>query len=196
VSSTITIEGHGGTITRDGTAPAFRIFAVNSTGNLTLNETTVSGGLATGSFSAGGGVLNAGGALTLTNSTVSGNSTEGQGGGISSNTDRSGHTTTLTNSTVSGNSAGGAGGGLFNGNGLTVIDHSTITQNTAPSGQDGGVESVGDVATLTRVRASIIAANTATDVDLFFGPGTNSFDSDGGQPDWGWRCHGQIQSAW
>ena len=45
VSSTITIEGHGSTIKRDSADPdQFRIFAINSGGNLTLNETTVSGG--------------------------------------------------------------------------------------------------------------------------------------------------------
>lgn len=44
VSSPITIEGNGSTIQRDSGAPNFRIIAVNGTGDLTLNETTVSGG--------------------------------------------------------------------------------------------------------------------------------------------------------
>jgi hypothetical protein len=75
ISSVITIEGHGSTITRSSADP-FRIFAINGTGNLTLNETTVSGGLATGASPAdrGGGVYNYFGTLTLTHSTVSGNS--------------------------------------------------------------------------------------------------------------------------
>jgi hypothetical protein len=113
VSSVITIEGNNSTITRDPGAPAFRIFAVNGTGNLTLNETTVSGGAVTGSgfvFGIGGGVANDGGTVALARSTVSGNSSEYLCGGVCN---RYG-TLTLTNSTVSGNSAGLWGGGVFN----------------------------------------------------------------------------------
>jgi len=46
VSSVITIEGQGSTIARASSAPEFRIFAVGSMGELTLQETTVSGGQA------------------------------------------------------------------------------------------------------------------------------------------------------
>ena len=76
ISSPITIEGNGSTILRDEDAPAFRIMTVNFVGELTLQETTVSGGVASGdAFSAadGGGVFNYG-TLTLTRSTISGNS--------------------------------------------------------------------------------------------------------------------------
>ena len=44
ISSVITIEGQGSTITRASGAPEFRLLAVSSTGELTLQETTVSGG--------------------------------------------------------------------------------------------------------------------------------------------------------
>ena len=44
ISSVITIAGQGSTITRASGAPEFRLLAVNSTGDLTLQETTVSGG--------------------------------------------------------------------------------------------------------------------------------------------------------
>ena len=64
ISSAITIEGQGSTIRRDSGAPEFRLFAVNSTGDLTLNETTVSGG-ATPSGGSGGGMCNYGGTLTV-----------------------------------------------------------------------------------------------------------------------------------
>jgi hypothetical protein len=48
ISSTLTIECAGSTIARDPGDPGlFRLFAVNSTGNLTLNACTVSGGTAT-----------------------------------------------------------------------------------------------------------------------------------------------------
>jgi hypothetical protein len=55
VSSEITIEGNGSTIQRDSGAPNFRILAVNATGNLTLQETTLSGGVTSGAASDGGG---------------------------------------------------------------------------------------------------------------------------------------------
>ena len=44
IRSVITIAGQGSTITRARRAPEFRLFAVNRTGELTLQETTVSGG--------------------------------------------------------------------------------------------------------------------------------------------------------
>ena len=75
MSTPIIIEGNGSTITRDSGAPAFPILTIDGTGNLTLNETTVSGGVAAaflGTF--GGGVFNNVCTTTLTNSTVSGNS--------------------------------------------------------------------------------------------------------------------------
>lgn len=49
INSTITIVGNGSTITRETLAPDFRILAVRSGGDLTLQETRVSGGRATGS---------------------------------------------------------------------------------------------------------------------------------------------------
>jgi hypothetical protein len=70
IESEITIEGSSFTISRDVGAPSFRIFEVASTGNLTLNQTTITGGdLASGR---GGAILNAG-ALTVNNSTFTGN---------------------------------------------------------------------------------------------------------------------------
>ena len=98
ITSTMTIEGNGSTIQRANDAPAFRIFAVHSAGDLTLRETTVSGGDVR-PFG-GGGVLNFRGTLTLTHSTISGNAAS-YGGGVRNVRG----TLTLTHSTISGNSA-------------------------------------------------------------------------------------------
>ena len=49
ITSAITIEGNGNTISRSG-SPDFRILAVAGGGNLTLNSATVSGGIAGGTF--------------------------------------------------------------------------------------------------------------------------------------------------
>jgi hypothetical protein len=49
ISSALTIEGRNSTIRRNrGDPDLFRIFAINDTGNLTLKDTTISGGIASG----------------------------------------------------------------------------------------------------------------------------------------------------
>lgn len=126
----------------------------------------------------GGGIFNEVGTLTISGSTISGNSAS-VGGGVDSNTNLSGtQKTTITNSTISGNSAMVRGGGVFNNIGPTVIEHSTITKNTAPGGRGSGVASFGDEFTRTEVLSTIVSANTNTDVD-FVGLSANSFDSNG-----------------
>ncbi len=143
VDSKIIIEGNGSTIARDRAAPEFRILAIRSTGDLTLRDTAVTGGLVSGGT--GGGVRNDG-ILALINSTVSGNSVGdyGSGGGIYNL-----GTVTLTDSTVSGNVARfqGYGGGIQNP-GTVILDGSTISGNSAGFG-GAGVRSSGTI-TLTR----------------------------------------------
>lgn len=237
IESTITIQGNNHTIARSSApmTPNFRILAVAYSGNLTLQQTTVSGGRADGTANgggvynygfltvtdstisgnstlgdaSGGGVFNRGtltltdstisgnstsndftdgggvanrGTLTLTDTTISGNSAGFRGGGIFSQTTLSGVTTRIRNSTVSGNSAFFQGGGVFNFTGLTMIENSTITNNTTPAGNgSSGVASVGDIYTRTEVGASIISGNANLDVDFVYpgGGGINSFVSTG-----------------
>jgi hypothetical protein len=146
ISSAITIEGKGSTIARATHAPAFRLFAVSRTGELTLKETTVSGGVVrTGSppFNNGGGMANFGGTLTVLNSTIAGNSVDvflyyggnSGGGGVYNR----GGTLTIANSTISGNSAErGGGGGVKNSSGTAVVLNSTIAGNAIGSHHSGG----------------------------------------------------------
>jgi len=140
ISSEIIIVGNGSTITRStvtGT-PDFRIFRVRHNGNLTLQNLTLSNGIAPtaeGSYS-GGGVLN-NGILTLDHCTISGNSAAGDGGGVSNT-----GTLMVTNtSIISGNRASYNGGGVYNDDTLTVTD-STISGNSA-AGDGGGVYNEG-----------------------------------------------------
>jgi len=117
VTSPITIEGNGSTVRRENGAPDdFRVFTVGRPpGQLTLRNTTVSGGRLQGISGfdpdvQGGGLLVYEGVAVLENSTVTGN-TAGVGGGISSR----GGALFLTDSTISSNTAyavlfGGAGG--------------------------------------------------------------------------------------
>jgi hypothetical protein len=113
ISSVITIAGQESTIARASGAPDFRLFAVSNTGELTLQETTVSGGVITAPPARqGGGMANYGGTLTVLNSTISGNSVVGYfgpaygGGGVANDSG----TLTVLNSTIVGNNGGGHGG--------------------------------------------------------------------------------------
>jgi hypothetical protein len=107
----------------------------------------------------GGGICHEEGLLTITDSTIHGNTAANRGGGIFS----FGASTTQTqivNSTISGNTASSYGGGVYNDKGLTLIQHSTITGNTAPVGYGSGVASLGDTDTETDVTHTIISGNT------------------------------------
>ena len=61
--------------------------------------------------------------LTIVNSTLTGNSTDGDGGGISSGTFKSPGGVTVINSTISGNSTLSGGGGIgIQYGGLTIVN--------------------------------------------------------------------------
>ena len=144
ITSLITIQGSGATITRQGNAPSFRLMAV-TTGDLTLQQVTLNGGY---TFERGGGLVNYG-ALTIENSTISGNNSSNSiGGGVCNF-----GTLTIENSTISGNTAY-SGGGVFNHAGVLTLTNSTISGNTAHEG--GGVSN--NFGTLT-VENSTISGN-------------------------------------
>ncbi|MEG3925774.1 Ig-like domain-containing protein, partial [Microcoleus sp. T3_D1] len=185
-SGTLTITGNGATITRSGAAPSFRIFNVNSSGNLTLDNLTVSNGLTSAGGSAGGLYLNSGAIATINNSTFSNNQGLSDGGAIFNGSGQltinnstftansaqasgaaitmSGGTANISNSTFSANTAKNDGGAIITySGGNTTIVNSTITNNTADSdanntGNGGGVLNVGG--STTTVRNTIIAGNT------------------------------------
>jgi CSLREA domain-containing protein len=150
----------------NGSSDASAVGITNS-GNLTINNCTISGNLMTVdqyslSDGDGGGIYNDKDAvLTITNSTISGNSAGTSGGGISN-----WGTATITNSTISGNSAGTVGGGISNQTGGTLtISNSIVAGNTVTSQYadmeggyiDGGGNLIGTAPSAT----SLIAANLA-----------------------------------
>jgi uncharacterized repeat protein (TIGR01451 family) len=102
---------------------------VYADGDLTVNNSSVTGNSATGY--GGGGIYSPGGeSFTLNSSTISGNSGD-VGGGIATPAG------TIENSTISGNSAIEYGGGIYKGfTGSLSIESSTISGNSA--GLDGG----------------------------------------------------------
>jgi predicted outer membrane repeat protein len=162
VSSTVTIDGTGQSITINGNT-AHQIVHVGSGGNLTLNALTLSNGNNTGGN--GGAILN-NGTLTVTNSTFSGNSANGNGGAIESDygtftvanstfynnsanpgvggaIDNFGGQGIIINSTFANNSASGSGGGIFNSQGMATFTN-TIMNNTSAAGDCGGSPKITD----------------------------------------------------
>jgi CSLREA domain-containing protein len=145
--------------------PIFRVFNINSIGNVTLNRLTITNG----SSSDGGGILKSGGILTLNDCVITGNQATVSGGGIKSDgviilngtsviannvnglnpsgggIAVNGGTATLNNSTVFGNSnslSGGGGEGLgggiaVTGGGTLNINNSTVSGNTADTNGSG-----------------------------------------------------------
>jgi hypothetical protein len=118
ITSDITISGNGGKIVGKF---GFRLFAVKSSGDLTLDNVTVSGG----SERFGGAIFNYG-TLTLTDSTVT-NARAHLGGGIFNG---SAADLTIDNSVVSSNYAD-YGGGLYNYAATVAVSYSTIKNNRA-----------------------------------------------------------------
>jgi hypothetical protein len=146
ITSDITIDGNGSKIAAKKGA-GFRLFAVESSGDLTLDNATVSGG----SQRYGGTIFNYG-ALTITDSTVTGGKA-GLGGGIFN---ASGAVLTIDSSTISKHSAG-YGGGIYDFGGTVSVSYSTITGNKAFV--DGG--GIYEYAGTLDVSYSTISKNTS-----------------------------------
>ena len=160
VTTTILINGNGSTIDRNS-GTSFRLFALSSTGNLTLNNLTLTDG-AMPSDMGGGAVLNVGGTLTINDSTLSGHTgTNSQGGGA---IHASGGTTTINRSTLHTNQASNSGGGgaIYANNGATVnVTDSTIRNNTAANTSGGGIRLNFTGTNVLNVTGSTVSNNSA-----------------------------------
>jgi CSLREA domain-containing protein len=147
ITSAITINGAGATITRDPAAPEFRLFLVSGAGNLTLNAIRLTNGVAQpdGADTAGsGGAIVSGGTLALTNVTVIGNKAA-FGGGVANR-----GTLTISNSMVAANTATTDGAGILCGAGTTSIASSNVTHNQAAGSGGGFRNAAGSTLTITR----------------------------------------------
>jgi len=157
--NSLTIEGFGATIERDGTAPNFRIVRVAGGADLRLNNLTLRNGSTqtTGGFQeqSGGAILNRG-TVAIGSSTLSGNTANLSGGGIYNyGNATNAATVAIANSTLSGNTANANGGGIYNygsaTNAATVtIANSTLSSNTAAD-QGGGILNRGGTANAATV---------------------------------------------
>lgn len=135
VTSQIIIQGNGATIERSAVAntPNFRIFAISSTGALTLQNVTLKngraqggngGGRGGGGAGLGGAVFNNGGTLTVEFSTLTGNTAQGGNGGNSGN--------------GGGGGAVGGDGGANNGGGGGFFGDGGAGGGAATNGGGGG----------------------------------------------------------
>ncbi|ABP53767.1 hypothetical protein Strop_1297 [Salinispora tropica CNB-440] len=188
ITTPITLNGgKNTTLERAAAADPFRILAVDSGGELTLNRLTVTGGQTAGGD--GGGLLvNAGGHATLSRVEVVNNVSDQMGGGVANS-----GTVVAEHSSISRNVAAVNGGGVYATGQLTVvsaqveknaaingagigsapgsvirIEHSSITGNGAEFGGGGQINGTGYIAD------SKIADNTAAEVGgiAVFGPTT------------------------
>ena len=170
ITKDITLSGDQNLITRSSAlgTPTFRIAQVATAANLTLKNTTLNNGSATG---AGGGILNYA-SVTLTGSALTNNRATTTGGGLS-NVDIAspalGTAATFTSSTVSGNIAAGRGGGIYNGlRGTLTTTSTSIKSNSSTGAQGGGIAAINSTATtMTSTPITINSANAL----LFGGAG-------------------------
>lgn len=141
---------------------------LGSFGDVLLTRTTLDSNTSDGN----GGALANGSAfggnwIMLDACTVSRNTAGGSGGGFSGVTGYKsfGHLEAV-NSTFFGNSAVTSGGGFLT-NGPVNLLHCTVSQNSCPTGQGGGMMETGTYGWAANLANSIVAGNTAaTDPDL------------------------------
>lgn len=141
VTRPLTIEGNGSTITRQSSAPNFRILFVSGTGvDLVLRDLIVSGGKITGQ--SGAGVASFLGDLVLERAQVNFNLADGTGtgGGIVT----IGGTLELTDTLLAFNASNG-GGGLATTQTLADVDRSTFYGNGATSTTGGALIQGGEI---------------------------------------------------
>jgi hypothetical protein len=168
ITSEITIQGNGAVIERsdaDGT-PEFRLFRIEPTRALTINDLTVRNGLLTGTFG-GGGIRNEAGRLALNRSTVRDNQSNGAAGIFNF-----GGQATINDSEISFNlntSTGTFGAGLVNQpssallqDATTVLNNSIVTGNSSVSGGGGiSINGINNLTSSVTLNNSLVDANTA-----------------------------------
>jgi hypothetical protein len=132
ITGNITIKGNGATIERAANAPDFRLFGVDGTGTLRLENLTLRGGSLT--ENAGGAIVNVGGTVILDDVTLENHqalsTSDGSGGAIYNYFG----TLTMTNSQLLNNTAAVGAGGIYNWGGSVTVSNTCIVGNSAPDG--------------------------------------------------------------
>jgi hypothetical protein len=138
---------------KTSTTYPFRVLQINSGSNVEISNLTIEDGHSStpNEDGNGGGIEVVSGALTMRNSTVTANTADVEGGGIyvagrnSIKNDPSGTESQayLKNDTISKNTASNGGGGL-DLEGQAISQGGSISGNTAPTGDGGGIRLGGD----------------------------------------------------
>lgn len=197
ITSTITVEGNGSTLTRTGNQE-MRFFTIvtnefeNRAGDLTINNLTMSNGRM--DYYYGGAIYSYVSRLALNNCTISGNRAAGGGGIFAYQSEVSISGGAISNND---NSEGGqgAGGGLYAGYSTLTLSDTTINGNDAYL-MGGGVAVSSTSLTMTNVTVSGNTAEIGAGVYINYGNGTITdstiSDNDGGAT---WRGGGEIGRA-
>ena len=123
----VTIHGHGSTITRSGSTP-FRILQMAASSRVFIDSLTISNGLislfATGN-NIGAGIFNNGGTLTLTTCTFNSNTVQGTPGGDGISVE------------PNGNNGDDAAGGAIGTSGALTVTGCAFNNNSAAGGRGG-----------------------------------------------------------
>ena len=152
ITSAITIDGSGYDVIMDG-ADTYRLFYVESTGDLTLDNVTLINGF---DSSYGGALAVDQGMVTISDSTISGNNvSSGPGGAIAANN----ATVVISNSTLVDNhvSSASSGGAIYNLGAMTIVN-STLSDNSSGTGG-----AIGNGSILTVIN-STFSGNSAASV--------------------------------
>ena len=169
ITSTITIEGNGYTISGDN---RWRIF-YNDGGALTIKDLTMTKGYveselirnedgtlkASTANSIGGAIYNANGTVSISDSNFSDNSTEHDGGAIYNFHG----TLSISDSNFSNNSTEYDGGAIYNANGTVSINDSNFSNNSTnsqPGGQGGAIYNANGTVSISDSNFSNNSANS------------------------------------
>ena len=145
ISSDITIAGDNSTFDLGGPAVGMRLALVNSSGALTLNQTTIRNGAQDDAVYGGGIFRVDGGSLTVSDSTLTDSTTNSYGGAIFAINSA---TVTVTGSTLSDSSAF-RGGAIYARDSDISLTDSTVSGNTADRSA-GGIGVNGGSLSVTR----------------------------------------------
>ena len=156
VTTEIAVEAAGRTIAGKN---RFHIFGVNTRGNLTIKDATITRGKAAW----GGALGNLGGKLTIINSIITRNSAD-EGGAIGNE-----GIVRIQNSEISHNLAADEGGGIYNDEGRVIVTDSSFISNR--SDDDGGA--------IFDLRGTVIVTNSDFHANSVVGDGGAIYSTGG-----------------
>jgi CSLREA domain-containing protein len=171
ITGAVTLNGNGSTVNANSIdrAIAIGMATPSASFDVVINDLTITGGLAQGSASHGGGISVRGAKLTLNRCVVTGNTTDDgssidSGGGIALiyNSSPSIQPQFYLNDTTVSNNTGGNGGGVYSENAIIIFQRSTLSGNISKSSGGGGFYAVGGTFNNVQLLNCTISGNSTT----------------------------------